>query len=213
MKKILFLSLFVVLLSVPLVMAANSKGVNLKPHTTEEWQTYLKFRRDEALEELYAIKPEAKYVIEKAQGYAVFSNFGLKIFFAGSENGRGIVHDNKSGKETFMRMLQVGVGWGLGVKDFRAIFVFDDRKVMDEFITQGWSFGGEANAAAKTEEEGLATSGAVAVAPGVRVYQLTKNGLMLDAMINGSKYWVDKSVNEEKKDKKENKEKKKEKNK
>jgi len=199
MKKILFLSFLVSLCLTPLVLAADSKGVNLKPKTSEEWQTYLRFRREEALEDLYAIKPEARMVIEKAQGYAVFSNFGLKILFVGSGNGRGILHDNKSGKETFMRMLQAGVGWGVGVKDFRAIFVFDNRDVMEKFMSSGWSFGGEANAAAKTEEAGAATSGAIAVAPGVRVYQLTQNGLALSVMVNGTKYWVDDNVNSENK--------------
>ena len=126
----------------------------------------------------------------------MFTNFNSKIFFVGSGNGRGLVHDNKTGKEIFMRMYQVGVGLGLGVKDFRAIFVFDDRQVMENFISSGWSFGTEANAAAKIENTaGDAASGAIAMAPGVRVYQLTQNGLILDAMVNGTKYWVDKDVN------------------
>jgi lipid-binding SYLF domain-containing protein len=175
--------------------AANSEGVNLKPKTEQDWQKYLRFRRDETLESLYKVKPEAKFVIERAEGYAVFSNFGMKIIFVGGGSGRGLLHDNKTGKETFMRMAQGGVGWGLGIKDFLAVFVFDDRKVMEDFRNSGWSFGTEANAAAKGADAGIATSGAIAVAPGVRVYQLTENGLMLDVMVNGTKYWVDKSVN------------------
>jgi lipid-binding SYLF domain-containing protein len=90
------------------------------------------------------------------------------------------------------------VGFGAGVKDFRAVFIFDDRLVMENFINSGWSFGGGADAAVTAEEtEGAATSGAIDVAPGVRVYQLTKNGLALSATVNGTKYWVDKDVNKE----------------
>ena len=180
--------------------AANSKGVNFKPKTAEEWRTYLRYRRDEALEDLYRMKPEAKYVIEKAIGYAVFTNFSLKILLAGTGNGRGLVHDNKTGKETFMRMLQAGVGFGMGVKDFRAVFVFDNRQVMETFMNSGWAFGGGADAAAKADQTaGDAVSGAIEVAPGVRVYQLTNNGLALSATVNGTKYWVDNEVNDEKK--------------
>ena len=196
MKRSILMLLLGVFLVIPSVFAANSKGVNFKPKTSEEWRTYLRYRRDEALEDLYRIKPEAKQVVEKAQGYAVFTNFSMKIGFVGSGNGRGLVHDNKTRKETFMRMFSAGVGWGLGIKDFRAVFVFDDHQVMEDFINSGWSFGGGADAAAKVEKTaGDAATGAIAVAPGVRVYQLTNNGLALSAMVNGTKYWVDKEVN------------------
>jgi lipid-binding SYLF domain-containing protein len=196
MKRSLWMFLLGVFLVIPSVFAANAKGVNFKPKTAQEWKTYLRFRRDEALEDLYKIKPEARQVVEKAQGYAVFTNFGMKILFIGTGNGRGLVHDNKSRKETFMRMFQAGVGVGVGVEDFRAVFVFDDRRVMENFINSGWSFGGAADAAAKVDKTaGDAAAGAIAVAPGVRVYQLTKNGLALSAMVNGAKFWVDKDVN------------------
>jgi len=196
MKKIFLLLMLVPLMAIQPVFAADAKGVNLKPKTTKEWQTYLRYRRDQALEDLYKIKPEAKVVIGSAQGYAVFSNFGMKIGFIGGGNGRGVLHDNKTGKETFMRMAQAGVGFGLGVKDFRTIFVFDDRKVMENFISSGWSFGSQADAAAKAEKDGAATNGAIAIAPGVRVYQLTENGLSIEIMVSGTKYWVDAAVNE-----------------
>lgn len=196
MKRIFLMVLVSTLFVLPPVIAANADGVNLKPKTPQEWRTYLSYRRDQALEDLYKIKPEAREVVETAQGYAVFTNFSMKILFVGSGNGRGVMHDNKTGKETFMRMSQVGVGLGVGIDDFRAVFVFDDREVMDDFVKSGWSFGGGADAAAKNEEGGAATSGAIAVADGVRVYQLTKNGLALSAMVSGTKYWVDKYVNE-----------------
>jgi lipid-binding SYLF domain-containing protein len=195
MKKVIFLLMFLMLGNLSPSSAADSKGVNLKPKTSEEWQTYLKYRREETLENLFAIKPEAKTVIANAQGYAVFSNFGMKLGFVGGGNGRGVLHVNKTGKDTYMRMMQAGVGWGLGIKDFRVVFVFDNQEVMDQFLTSGWSFGGQANASAKTDTAGADMSGAIAVAPGVRVYQLTQNGLAVEAMVNGTKYWVDKAVN------------------
>ena len=43
----------------------------------------------ETLDQLYKLQPSAKEAISKAAGCAVFSNFGLKIFVAGSGTGKG----------------------------------------------------------------------------------------------------------------------------
>lgn len=44
-----------------------------------------------------------------------------------------------------------------------------------------WSFGTEADAAVKGGDGGAATSGAIRIALGIRVYQITENGLALQA--------------------------------
>ena len=169
-------SLFFLLLCFSFVVQSGyaQEEVNLKPKTPEEWRTYLQYRRKEVLKDLYALKPETRSVIEDAEGYAVFVNFGMKILLFGTGNGRGI---------------------GVGIKDFRMVFVFEDREVLEKFTKGGWNFGTDADAALKNEEGGAATSGSIRVAPGLRVYQLTKNGLALNVMVNGTKYWVDKKVN------------------
>lgn len=59
------------------------------------------------LPRLYKAQPSAKTAIAKAAGYAVFSNFGMKIFVAGSGTGKGIAVDNKTKKETFMKMIEL----------------------------------------------------------------------------------------------------------
>ena len=50
------------------------------------------------ISKLYKFQPSAKKAISKSAGYAVFSNFGMKIFFAGGGSGKGIVFDNKTKK-------------------------------------------------------------------------------------------------------------------
>jgi len=183
-----------------MMMSLSSLGfarepVNLSPQTPQQWQQYLEFRRTQVLDELYDLRPEAKQELKRAEGYAVFTNFGLKVLFVGGAAGRGIVHDNKTGDDVYMRMAQANVGFGLGIKDFRAVFVFHDRKVLENFVNSGWSFGGEVDAAVKGADAGAAASGAIRVAPGLRVYQLTENGLALDVGISGTKYWKDGYVN------------------
>ncbi len=111
------------------------------------------------LQRLYKAQPNAKTAVEGAAGYAVFSNMGVKILVAGSGNGKGIAVDNKTKHETFMRMIELQAGLGMGVKKFSVIFVFDNEKVFNNFVNSGWQFGGQATAAAKTKNTGGAMSG------------------------------------------------------
>ena len=68
-----------------------------------------------------------------------------------------------------MKMISVGAGIGAGVKDFRAIFVFETEQALAKFIDSGWDGSAQADAAAKAGKEGGSYSGATTVAPGVWV--------------------------------------------
>jgi lipid-binding SYLF domain-containing protein len=149
---------------------------------------------DKALQQLYKMKPGVKARLEKAPGYAVFKNADVNLLIAAVGGGYGVVHDNSSGKNTFMKMGSAGIGLGLGVKDFRAVFIFKTKKVMERFIESGWEFGGEADAAAKAEKDGDAASGKLVVGD-IEVYQMTESGLALQATIRGTKYWLDDELN------------------
>lgn len=150
--------------------------------------------RDEVLAQLYKEKPAAKTAIKKAAGYAVFTNVGVNIVFASFAGGHGVVVDRK-GRETFMKMGSAGLGLGLGIKDFRAIFVFYDQKKLEDFIAKGWDFSGQADAAAKSDKKGGQAAVAAVLADGVEIYQFTKNGLALQATLQGTKYWRDRNLN------------------
>lgn len=151
--------------------------------------------REEVLQELYKLKPSTKKEIRRAEGYAVFSNIGVNLIIASTAGGKGIVVDSKNNKETFMRMASVGLGIGLGVKDFRAVFIFDDREALENFIEHGWDFSGQADAAAKSGEKGGSANMEATVIPGAKVYQITETGLALQATLQGTKYWKDKQWN------------------
>jgi len=45
----------------------------------------------------------------------VFSTFASKLFFAGGTTGKGVVVNNHTGRQTFMKMIQVQGGLGFGV--------------------------------------------------------------------------------------------------
>ena len=162
--------------------------------TPQEKRQAVLSMRSEVLTELYKIHPKARAEIAAAPGYAVFSNANVYIFFVGVGGGYGVVHDNKTGKHTFMKMGEAGVGLGLGIKDFRAVFIFHDRAVMEKFIGSGWEFGGQADAAAKAHDKGAAVGGE-AVFDGITIYQITESGLALQATVKGTKYWKDGDLN------------------
>jgi len=149
----------------------------------------------ETLAQLYKAQPSAKKAIANAAGYATFSNFGMKIFLAGTGTGSGMAVDSKTKKVTYMKMVEVQAGLGIGVKKFRVIFVFDTQKALNDFINSGWEFGGQTTAAAKTGDQGAALAGAVSVAPGVWMYQVTDTGLAAEITGKGTKYYKDSELN------------------
>ena len=150
--------------------------------------------RDGVMSDLYKFHPHARSEIASAPGYAVFSNANVYLFFLSLGGGHGVVKDNKTGKNTFMKMGEAGIGLGLGVKDFRAVFIFHNRPVMDKFINSGWQFGGQADAAAKASEKGAAVGGEVVI-DDITIYQLTESGLALQVTVKGTKYWKDDELN------------------
>jgi lipid-binding SYLF domain-containing protein len=126
-----------------------------KGDSVEEKRQTIRKQRDEMVAELYRTKPEMKERLKQAAGYATFKQTDVNLFLLASGNGYGLLVDNKTGKETVMRVASLGGGVGLGVKDLRVIFVFNDPKVMQQFLEQGWQFGGKADAAAKYQDTGV----------------------------------------------------------
>jgi lipid-binding SYLF domain-containing protein len=150
---------------------------------------------NDTLARLYKAEPAARKAVEKAAGYAVFSNFGMKIFLAGGGSGSGIAVDNKTKQGTFMKMVEVQAGLGFGIKKFRLVWVFENQKNLDAFINSGWELGGQTTAAAQVSGEGGAFAGAMSISPGVWLYQLTDDGLALELTAKGTKYYKDADLN------------------
>jgi len=188
MKRKYSLSIFLILL---LTLAGCATTGGKSPQ--EKRAAVLEMQQD-VLEDLYKLHPQAKSQIADAPGFGVFSNANVNIIFASFGGGYGVVTDNKNGRKTYMNMGEVGIGLGLGLKDFRAVFIFNDRPTLDKFIRSGWEFGGHADAAAKASDKGAAVGGE-ALLDRITIYQLTKTGLALQATVKGTKYWKSKELN------------------
>jgi lipid-binding SYLF domain-containing protein len=151
--------------------------------------------RSETLARLYKLHPAAKGKIGAAYGYAVFSNAGVNLIFASIAAGRGVARNNKSGQDIFMKMGSAGIGLGLGVKDFRGVFIFKSKKAFDDFVNDGWEGGAHADAVARGGGKGGSAEGAITVSKDMELYQLTEMGLALEATIQGTKYFKDDDLN------------------
>ena len=149
----------------------------------------------DALATLYEIAPGTHRAIDRAAGYAAFSTFGVKLFFAGGTTGKGVVVNKRTNRQTFMKMVQVQGGLGFGVNKNRLIFVFTTEQALRNFIDQGWEFGGQANLSAMAGGQGSMFSGAASVAPGVYLYQLTDTGLSATLTVSGTKFFKDPDLN------------------
>ncbi len=169
-------------------LAGLTVGLSLAKGSPDEERTKIRKMASQTLADLYKLNPTAQGAIQRSVGYAVFSNLGVNLLLLSTARGQGLAVNSKNRRETFMKMLSVGAGFGAGVKDSRIIFVFETDNALARFIDSGWDASGQVDAAAKTSNAGGAYSGATSVAPGVWVYQITKKGLALQATLQGTKY-------------------------
>jgi lipid-binding SYLF domain-containing protein len=161
--------------------------------TGSEKRDAIQTMKRDVLNDLYEKKPDVRSQIATAAGYGVFSNANVYVLVVGAGGGHGVV-EAKGGKTTYMKMGEVGVGIGVGVKDYRLVMVFHTNDALDYFIKHGWSFGGQADAAAKAGDKGGAVGGE-GIVNNITVYQITESGLALQATIKGTKFWTDDSLN------------------
>lgn len=178
-----------------LLLAASTAGVAKTAEKVEKQRAEVREQSEAVLARLYQASPSARGAVESSAGYATFRNVGIRFGVAGGGRGNGLAVDRASGAETFMRFVEVQAGVGAGIKKYDLVFVFDDRAALENFVTTGWEYGGQATAAAKVGDRGKAYSGAISVSPGVWVFQLTSAGLAAEASVKGSKYYPDKTLN------------------
>lgn len=150
--------------------------------------------RSDVLNELYRQKPDVRAQIGNSPGYAVFSNANINLILASFGGGYGVAHDSLNNRDIYMRMGEVGIGLGMGIKDFRAVMVFHTKGAFRQFVETGWAFGAQADAAAKAADKGAATGGE-ATLDNITIYQITESGLALQATIKGTKFWKDAELN------------------
>jgi len=177
-----------------LLILVSITGCATTGNTVSDSRSSIHKMQNNVLTQLYTIIPEVKEQIEESSGYAVFSSANVNILLVSFGGGYGVVKNNNTQQRTYMKMGEAGVGPGLGIKDFRAVFVFHSAEALYSFVNDGWSLGAHIDAAVKFNEMGGATGGSVTVGD-ITVYEMTQSGLTLQATLKATKYWKDTYLN------------------
>ncbi len=194
MKEFMKTATWIVALLMMCLTTATAFAAN--PEKIQKERTEIEELSEKALQNLYAKVPSAERVIENCYAYATLSNTGMKLGIFGDAHGRGLAINNETGERLYMRLKEMGLGLGLGVKEYDLIFVIGTEEAWNSFISGDRKFASSAEAAARDGVTGDSIEGASIAAKGVWVYQMTKKGLTLDVSIKGTKIYPDKKLNQ-----------------
>ena len=150
---------------------------------------------EQTLAQLYQKEPAAKGAVAGAAGYAVFSDFGFKVMFLGGAKGKGLAVNKTTKQETFMKMVELQPGLGVGAENYHLVFIFENPDAFNTFVTSGWELGTNALASAKDGSAGSGAAGAVTFSHGVKLYQFSATGAIVGVSITGAKYYKDDDLN------------------
>ena len=191
----LLMTALVLCLMTTVVFAADTDKSEKEQAKIVKERAEIDERSAKALANLYEKVPSAERVIDNCYAYATLSNTGMKLGIFGDAHGRGLAVNNETGERLYMRMKEMGIGLGLGVKEYDLIFVIGTEAAWNSFISGDIKFASSAEASANDGVTGDSIEGASIAAKGVWVYQMTKKGLSLDASIKGTKIYPDKKLN------------------
>jgi lipid-binding SYLF domain-containing protein len=147
-----------------------------------------------AMERFYKAKPELKAAVGKAPGYGIFTTYGVSFLLGGS-GGTGLVHDNHTRKNTFMKVAEASAGLQLGASQTELLIVFKTPAAMTRFVDKGWEVTNTATASAGASGAMAGGGKGETGMQDAETYTLTKNGLEAGLAVGGSKFWKDKDLN------------------
>lgn len=156
--------------------------------TPSEKRTAVLEMRDQTLQWLYRAEPGAQQRIVEAAGYGVFDAASQNIILLQTGGGYGVL-TSADGETTFMKVGGAGVGFGIGIKDYREVIIFRDRAGFERFRDSGWEASAQAEATAQAGRQGGSAAGKQSLDLDVRTYQITESGAALQATVGASKYW------------------------
>jgi lipid-binding SYLF domain-containing protein len=174
--------------------AAEKKDEAAKEHDRQK----ILAMKDITLADLFKRKPEAKDVIEKAAGYAVFDVTGVFVVLYVGIEGRGVLIDNSNGQATYMTMARAGTGPGIGYEKFRYVIIFKSKKLLDAFKTVGGDIGASGHLVAKGFDMGGSVGAQMSFDPELSVYQITEDGLAAEASWGATAFVPDPFLNPKK---------------
>ena len=180
MKKRTWVSVAICLALIVSAPAALAQDTDKK----DKKRSKIDARSSKVLDKVLADSANAKELYDKAMGYAVFDNTKVALGVSGG-GGSGVAVNKSTGERTYMKMGTAGVGFGIGAKKYQVIMLFENEKVFENFVENGWQADAQAGAAAGTKGAAAKTT----FHDGMAVFVKTKKGLMASADVSGTKYW------------------------
>lgn len=176
------------------LMLSLATGSALAQDDKAKKQAEVKKGTAAALQKFSKADPKLAAEVAKAPGYAVFTTYGLS-FLIGGAGGSGVVHDNKTKKDTYMDMAQASAGLQIGASETEILIVFKSAQAMEQFVNKGWEFGGGGGVQAGAGGKSVGPGGGENVIADALYYTLTKNGLQAGGAVAGTKFWKSSSLN------------------
>lgn len=200
-----------------LFVVPSYAGIFSEDETPEEQRKQIQAERAEILKKVHAEYPELEKKIAAAPGYATFSAVNMNLFLVATSRGTGMVVDNEKNREIYMKVLGVAGGIGAGIKDLNVLILFNEYETLEQFVTSGWQFGAQADAALKSGEKGAELGESVSMAApteegvdtsmssglgtvtstetAMEIYKITEAGISAQATIGGVKFSKDEDLN------------------
>ena len=141
------------------------------------------------LDELLKTHDGVRDLYARAAGYAVFTVTKGGFIVSGG-GGNGVAVNKASGKRTYMRMGTGGIGLGIGGQRYSLVALFENADRLAKFVAGGWD--SSATAEAVAGQDGVAVRSSFI--DGVAFYQVTDKGLMAEADVSGTKFWVNEEL-------------------
>jgi lipid-binding SYLF domain-containing protein len=149
----------------------------------QESRAVLSAEVQEAVARFKARDPSVGRFFESAHGYAVLPKVFKGAFWIGGAYGKGQVFEQDR-MVGYCSMSQATLGFSFGGEFFREIIFFRDKRDLDKFRTEEFTFSAQVSGVALT-------AGAAAKADykdGMAVFVMTDKGLMVDASLGGQKF-------------------------
>jgi hypothetical protein len=137
--KLFRTALISMLLVWPAVVMASPDG----DRDVQQEQEILQDARLKALRTLFREQPGSQQRLESATGYAVFARVGLDLGLVSNRRLGGILRLNRSGRDTYYRVLSASGEEASAAEDFAAILVFQNDEAFRQFEVDGWVFSGQ----------------------------------------------------------------------
>jgi lipid-binding SYLF domain-containing protein len=180
--------LFAIVLTCASFVVAQEAATEAPEASTNEvatQKTEIDAAAQATLDELFAQNADAKGLYDKASGYAAFTALKAGFFVTGGR-GTGVAVNKGTGERKYMRMATGGIGLGIGGQRYNLVVLFEDEAHLNRFIQGGWDSSASAQAAAGSDGIALTSS----FVGGVAIFQITDRGLMAQADVSGTRFWV-----------------------